>query len=126
MMQFFNRIEILGYVQHTISFVGILVILSGVILALSQYIFYLFRFKANVTDKIHMIRLELSRCLILGLEFIVAADLIATTTTPDYYSVGIVRDYRHHTNRTQLFIKSRNLSIKHPKSIIVVKGYDNP
>lgn len=90
MMQFFNRIEILGYVQHTISFVGILVILSGVILALSQYIFYLFRFKANVTDKIHIIRLELSRCLILGLEFIVAADLIATTTTPDYYSVGIV------------------------------------
>ncbi len=26
----------------------------------------------------------------LGLEFIVAADLIGTTTTPDYYSLGIV------------------------------------
>ena len=28
--------------------------------------------------------------LTLGLEFIVAADLIGTTTAPDYYSVGIV------------------------------------
>jgi uncharacterized membrane protein len=28
--------------------------------------------------------------LTLGLEFIVAADLISTTTAPDYYTVGIV------------------------------------
>jgi uncharacterized membrane protein len=39
---------------------------------------------------INQIRLRLGRVLTLGLEFIVAADLIGTTTTPDYYSVGIV------------------------------------
>ena len=36
------------------------------------------------------IRLDLGQILILGLEFIVAADLIGTTTTPDYYAVGIL------------------------------------
>ena len=39
---------------------------------------------------INQIRLRLGRVLILGLEFIVAADLIGTTTAPDYYAVGIV------------------------------------
>jgi uncharacterized membrane protein len=32
----------------------------------------------------------LGRVLTLGLEFIVAADLIGTTTTPDYYALGIL------------------------------------
>ena len=39
---------------------------------------------------INQIRLRLGRVLTLGLEFIIAADLIGTTTAPDYYSVGIV------------------------------------
>ncbi len=85
-----NRLEILAWVQHMVSGVGILIIASGVVIALYQFIVYLFRLKLNVADKINIIRLELSRCLILGLEFIIAADLIATTTTPDYYSLGIL------------------------------------
>ena len=39
---------------------------------------------------INRIRLNLGLVLTLGLEFIVAADLIGTTTAPDYYSIGIV------------------------------------
>lgn len=35
-------------------------------------------------------RLSLGRTLLLGLECIVAADLIGSTTTPDYYSVGLL------------------------------------
>lgn len=83
--------EFLLFFQHTISFIGILVIVSGVILALFQYIQYLItRQFFNQEVKINEIRLKLGRILILGLEFIVAADLIASTTTPDYYSLGIV------------------------------------
>ena len=77
--------SILIIIQRMISLVGILVIVSGVIVALSQYMVYFFsRDKATKkTSPITMntIRLTLGQTLILGLEFIVASDLIGTTTT---------------------------------------------
>jgi uncharacterized membrane protein len=79
------------YLQRFVSTCGILIIVSGVFLALAQYIYY--GMKKNLlrhTNKINTIRLDLGRTLILGLEFIVAADLIGTTTTPDYYAVGLL------------------------------------
>ena len=82
---------ILVVIQHSISFLGILVILSGVLIALFQYFRYLFSSQRSSQNSIiNTIRLSLGRTLILGLEFIVAADLIGTTTTPDYYAVGIL------------------------------------
>lgn len=78
---------ILVFVQRCVSTIGILIIISGVILALSQYLYYLF---AGQLVAINTVRLNLGRILILGLEFIVAADLIGTTTTPDYYAVGLL------------------------------------
>lgn len=87
----FNLHDVLLYIQHSISFCGVLVIFFGVIMALYRYVTYLFS-RSNTNDEIdiNQIRLNLGRVLTLGLEFIVAADLIGTTTTPDYYSVGIV------------------------------------
>ncbi|MDR3491834.1 MAG: DUF1622 domain-containing protein [Gammaproteobacteria bacterium] len=75
-------------IQHTISFLGMLIILSGILRAIFQYLRYLIT--ATSLPSINDIRLNLGGILILGLEFIVAADLIGTTTTPDYYSVGIL------------------------------------
>ena len=78
-------------IQHSISFCGVFVIFLGVITALFRYICYLLNcFDSAQQMDINQIRLRLGRVLTLGLEFIVAADLIGTTTTPDYYSVGIV------------------------------------
>lgn len=83
--------QIQVFIQHSISFVGVLIILTGVILSLSQFIYYFATDQLIKEElKINVIRLNLGRILILGLEFIVAADLIGTTTTPDYYSVGIL------------------------------------
>jgi uncharacterized membrane protein len=82
--------KILIYVQHTIYLVGVLIILTGIIIAVVQYLFFMFKGELIQGEKINVIRLSLSRVLILGLEFIVAADLISTTTTPDYYSIGLV------------------------------------
>jgi uncharacterized membrane protein len=82
---------ILVIIQHFVSTIGILIIISGVIVSLSQYVFYVAN--GGLTTKgthINNIRLTLGRILILGLEFIVAADLIGTTTTPDYYAVGLL------------------------------------
>ena len=87
-----NRAELVGFIQHAISLLGILIILAGILLAFYRFSLYFFHKKRSAIPpvKINFIRLDLSRTLVLGLEFIVAADLIATTTAPDYYSLGIV------------------------------------
>lgn len=83
--------NILVFFQHAVSVTGILIILIGVIIAAVRYLKFLFTAELLVnTIVINTIRLNLGRTLILGLEFIVAADLIGTTTTPDYYSVGLL------------------------------------
>jgi len=90
-MDWHNLHAILVLIQHTISLIGILIILSGVFYCTFQYVYGLVsgQFKTDASS-INYIRLNLGRVLILGLEFIVAADLIGTTTTPDYYEVGLL------------------------------------
>lgn len=79
------------YIQRSISFCGVLVIVFGVLIALARYVAFSFGDVMNHTKMdINQIRLNLGRVLTLGLEFIIAADLIGTTTAPDYYSVGIL------------------------------------
>jgi uncharacterized membrane protein len=83
--------QVLLYIQHSISLAGVLVIFSGVVFALLGYFRYLLPGQGpNTANHINVIRLNLGRVLVLGLEFIVGADLIGTTTAPDYYSIGIV------------------------------------
>lgn len=82
---------ILITIKRIISLIGAFVILYGALCAL-------FRLISRVTKEspqnqaftMDVIRLDLGRALVLGLEFIVAADIIETTTTPDYYAVGIL------------------------------------
>lgn len=88
-MNFFDRILVL--VKHILSLTGGLVILLGAVFAISQFVWRIW--KPGVRQQslsIDVIRLNLGRTIVLGLEFIVAADVIETTTTPDYYSVGIL------------------------------------
>jgi len=90
-MDWQNIHTILVFIQHTVSVIGILIIISGVLLALFQYLRNLLSGELLSQEvSINQIRLTLGRVLILGLEFIVAADLIGTTTTPDYYAVGML------------------------------------
>ncbi|MDA8561677.1 DUF1622 domain-containing protein [Gammaproteobacteria bacterium] len=84
-------LKTLESIQHIVSFFGVLIILSGVIAATYSYISNYFNGKILADNSIlNTIRLKLGRTIILGLEFIVAADLIGTTTAPDYYTVGIL------------------------------------
>ncbi|WP_419419226.1 DUF1622 domain-containing protein [Legionella sp. D16C41] len=86
-----NFHAVLVFIQHSISVCGVMVILIGVLIALSRYIYYAVTSLIRPTTfDINHIRLSLGRVLTLGLEFIVAADLISTTTAPDYYTIGIV------------------------------------
>jgi uncharacterized membrane protein len=78
-------------IKYCVSLIGILIIISGVTLALTQYLYSIFSGQLiEQGTKINAIRLSLGRILILGLEFIVAADLIGTITAPDYYEVGML------------------------------------
>ena len=90
-MDWLNFYSVLSIIQHTVSIIGITIIISGVIYCLIQYINSILsgQFITDVAV-INQIRLTLGRILILGLEFIVAGDLIGTTTNPDYYEVGIL------------------------------------
>lgn len=90
-MEWQNIHAILVIAQHIVSVIGIIIILLGVLFSLSQYLYYFFSGQLiEQGAKINKVKLSLGRTLTLGLEFIVAADLIGSTTTPDYYSVGLL------------------------------------
>lgn len=82
--------SVLLIIQRSVSFIGVMIIVAGVLFSLAQFVYYLITGQLTEPVKVNSIRLNLGRILITGLEFIVAADLIGTTTTPDYYSVGIL------------------------------------
>lgn len=92
----FNLHQILRLIEGAISLIGSLVILFGVLIALYSFARLYFNKNKNMAAGMSLARgmnaihLNLARNLTLGLEFIVAADLIGTTTAPDYYSLGIL------------------------------------
>lgn len=82
--------NVLVWIQHAIALTGIFIISLGVVFAFFRFLFFLSTGQISEDNsKVNEIRLNLGRILILGLEFIVAADLIGTTTAPDYYTVGL-------------------------------------
>lgn len=81
---------ILIAVKHLMTLLGSLVILTGSIFVVFQFLHRLMNSHHRQLLNFDKARLGLTRSIILGLEFIIAADIIQTTTTPDYYSVGIL------------------------------------
>lgn len=78
--------------RGVVAFVGTLVILIGVAISAYQYCYLKLlpeRAKKKHWD-IQLIRRNLGLTIVLGLEFIIAADVISTTMAPDYYSVGVL------------------------------------
>lgn len=80
---------ILVFIKRLLAIMGGLIIFFGAIRSLGS--FFLEYFKKNApVGELDLIRLAFGRHISLGLEFIVAADVIETTTAPDYYSIGIL------------------------------------
>lgn len=78
-------------VQKSLSLLGSLVILTGAIYAIYQFGVQVYKSSyLHQTINFDKIRLYLARMIVLGLEFIIASDVIGTTTAPDYYSLGIL------------------------------------
>lgn len=103
-------------IKAIVSVIGTFIILVGV--AISAYRFIELRFINKKSWDINSIRRDLGLTIVLGLEFIIAADVIETTTTPDYYSLGILGAIV--LIRTFLsFSLSHEISALAPKSPIV-------
>lgn len=79
------------FIQHILSTLGAIIILVGAMHAVYQLLIQMSRARrTGHRIDLDYIRLRLGKMIILGLEFIVASDVIETTTTPDYYSLGIL------------------------------------
>ena len=80
---------LLMIIRRLISLIGVLVIFWGACVATYHFVCHC-QSKSRKIDSVDLIRLQFGRTIILGLEFIVAADVIETTMAPDYYSLGIL------------------------------------
>lgn len=77
---------ILLLIDKTISLIGVLIIAYSSLKAV-----YLFcKGLMGESTNINRIRLELGYGIILGLEFIVAADIIESTVKPTFYDIGML------------------------------------
>jgi len=79
----------LSLIKRTVSLIGVLIILWGSLRA-GYYFLCHCQKKLKNGDAVDLIRLEFGQAIILGLEFIVAADVIETTKAPTYYTLGVL------------------------------------
>lgn len=82
--------DFLTIVKHLMTLFGSLVILTGSLFVICQFAYRILKSRHHQVLNFDLARLGLTRSIVLGLEFIIAADVIQTTTTPDYYDVGIL------------------------------------
>jgi uncharacterized membrane protein len=76
----------LNFLKIVISLIGVLVITLGVARSVYQLFIFLIHKKLDA----NLIRLQLGNHVILGLEFMVGADIIGSLVEPNYYNLGLL------------------------------------
>lgn len=75
---------------HGVELVGIVVLVAGAVFAALAFVFRLFR-GAALRDAYHELRADLGRAILLGLEFLVIADIIGTVAVePTIHNLGVL------------------------------------
>lgn len=74
------------YIREGIAAIGVLVIAAGALR--SAYQLLLSVIQRNVS--LNTIRLQFGNSVILGLEFMVGADIVGSMVQPDYYNLGLL------------------------------------
>ena len=86
--------HVLDYIAEIIAYIGVAVVLWGVLKGLMSFLIAeFFRFKTGGTKALESeekIRLGIGFNLILGLEFLIAADIIRTIIEPTLEELGIL------------------------------------
>lgn len=85
-------INILDYISLCIGVVGIFIVLWGVILGFIEFLRAQAAFfsKGRKLVPLEKIRIDLGRYLLLGLEFLIAADIIRTIVKPSLEEVVVL------------------------------------
>jgi uncharacterized membrane protein len=85
-------INILEYISLGIGALGIFIVLWGVILGFIEFISTQAAFfsKGRKPVPLEKIRIDLGRYLLLGLEFLIAADIIRTIVKPSLEEVAVL------------------------------------
>jgi uncharacterized membrane protein len=83
-MLFFD--SALLYVREGIALVGAVVITGGALISL----YHLVQMTLSQSLNLQKVRLQFGNSIILGLEFMVGADIVGSLVQPDYYNVGIL------------------------------------
>ncbi len=74
------------YIRECIAAIGVAVIVIGALRSLAQ----LFTFLMHQKFDPNYIRLQFGNSVILGLEFMVGADIVGSLVQPDYYNLGLL------------------------------------
>lgn len=74
------------YLRDIIALVGVAIITFGCLRGARQCATYL----RTGRPSLNTIRLGLGDTIILGLEFMVGADIVGSVVEPDYYSIGLL------------------------------------
>ncbi len=85
--------DILEYISLAVGIVAIAIIVWGVMLGLFEFLkneFYRFRLKDTTITTLHKIRHTVGSYLLLGLEFLIAADIIRTIVKPTLEELAIL------------------------------------
>jgi len=85
--------EILQNIASTISYVSLVIIAYGALIAIVQFIRNeLNRFNGKYSAvQLSVIRLDFGYYLLIGLEFLIASDIIHTILNPDLQDLGSTR-----------------------------------
>jgi uncharacterized membrane protein len=75
---------------HVIELVGVSLLVAGALLASAACLVRMLR-GASFTDAYHQLRADLGRAILLGLEFLVIADIIGTVAIePTLHNLGVL------------------------------------
>lgn len=76
----------LTYIRECIAAIGVIVISLGAL----RSVYQLFMLVFHQTFDANYIRLQFGDSVILGLEFMVGADIIGSLVDPNYYNLGLL------------------------------------
>lgn len=87
-MEFEDTVEAVG---QAVDIAGVAVIVSGALIATGVFAHRLSRLRSDVAVVYRLYRQNLGRAILLGLEFLVAGDIIRTVAvSPTFTSVGVL------------------------------------
>jgi len=75
-------------IMNALNIIGVIIIVIGAIRSLWNYSLGMMGTMPMISND--QMRLELGKSIVLAVEFMLAADIIKTIVTPDYYQIGML------------------------------------